>query len=137
VVGIGINVNWPVDDDDLPPELVGTAGSLRRQVGHTVDRTELLAALLEALEPRVHELGTPAGRARQADGLRARCATLGAAVRVELADEAFEGTATDVTPRGHLVVETPAGLRTVVAGDVVHLRTVGSGPTSGPPPGRL
>ena len=55
-------MNWPVDEDDLPPELVGVAGSLRRLVGRPVDRDELLQALLEALEPRVDELGSPAGR---------------------------------------------------------------------------
>ena len=44
-------------------------------------------------------------------------------MRVELADEVFEGLATDVTPEGHLVVEAGGAPRTVVAGDVVHVRT--------------
>jgi hypothetical protein len=33
VVGIGINVNWPGHDRDLPTELVGSATSLRQQAG--------------------------------------------------------------------------------------------------------
>jgi BirA family biotin operon repressor/biotin-[acetyl-CoA-carboxylase] ligase len=117
---------------------VGTAGSLRQLVDRPLDRGELLDALLAALEPRIEALGTPAGRARQAGAFRSRCATIGAAVRVELVDGVFEGQAVDLTPEGHLVVETGGARRTVLAGDVVHLRA-GSGttPSSGPPPGRL
>ena len=39
VVGIGINVNWPRADDDLPPELVGSATSLCQLIG-TVRRPD-------------------------------------------------------------------------------------------------
>ena len=67
VVGIGINVNWPAGDGDLPDDLVGTATSLRQQAGHPVDRWEVLDALLTALEPRLSDLGTVPGRARQAE----------------------------------------------------------------------
>src|ERR1700728_417434 len=42
VVGIGINVNWPVTDADLPADLVGAATSLRQQTGGPVDRSDLL-----------------------------------------------------------------------------------------------
>jgi biotin-(acetyl-CoA carboxylase) ligase len=48
----------------------------------------------------------------------ARSATLGRRVRVELAREAFDGTATALTDEGFLVVDG----RVVRAGDVVHLR---------------
>jgi BirA family biotin operon repressor/biotin-[acetyl-CoA-carboxylase] ligase len=122
VVGIGVNVGWPAAGDDLPPELAGTATSLALEAGRPVDRAELLDALLTALEPRVEDLGSPAGRSHQAAELRSRCVTLGTAVRVELPEGSFDGTAVDVTDGGHLVVATPAGRRTVVAGDVVHLR---------------
>ncbi len=125
VVGIGLNVDWPRSDDDLAPELAGSATSLWQEVGRSVDRSELLDALLEALEPRVADLAEQAGRARQAADFRARCTTLGHPVRVELADGSFEGVATDVTGQGHLVVETDGATRTVVSGDVVHLRTTG------------
>jgi BirA family biotin operon repressor/biotin-[acetyl-CoA-carboxylase] ligase len=122
VVGIGVNVNWPATDDELPEELVGTATSLRQLAGHPVDPSEVLHSLLDALEPRLDALGTPSGRSQQAGELRSRCVTLGTAVRIELAHSTFEGRAVDVTPEGHLVVETGGGVRTVVAGDVVHVR---------------
>ncbi len=126
VVGIGINVNWPAADTDLPAELQGSATSLRQQAGHAVDRIEVLEALLRALEPRLVDLDTPIGRTRQAAELRIRCVTIGMPVRVELADATFEGRAVDVTPEGHLVVQVEGGgIRTVVAGDVIHVRPSG------------
>ncbi len=122
VVGIGINVNWPRGDRDLPAELIGSATSLSQQGGRTLDRAALLDALLGALEPRAADLDSAPGRARQAADFRARCTTLGTRVRVELADDRFEGLATDLTPEGHLIVEVDGSPRTVVTGDVVHVR---------------
>ncbi len=122
VVGIGINVNWPAVDTELPDELVGRATSLREQTGHLVDRSGLLAALLAALGARVADLESEVGRQRQGADFRAGCTTLGTAVRVELPGEEFEGKAVDLTSEGHLVVAVDGGRRTVVAGDVVHLR---------------
>jgi BirA family transcriptional regulator, biotin operon repressor / biotin---[acetyl-CoA-carboxylase] ligase len=123
VVGIGMNANWPSTDADLPDELVGTACSLRQLAGRTIDLFALLDALLAALGPRTADLATPAGRGAQAHELEAACSTIGRRVRVELPGETFEGTATGLTGEGHLVVDVGAKRRTVVAGDVVHLRS--------------
>ncbi|HEX3980445.1 MAG TPA: hypothetical protein VHW93_04445, partial [Acidimicrobiales bacterium] len=128
VVGIGINVNWPRDDADLPADLVGSATSLQQQAGFRLDPDEVLASMLKALGPRRDDLETRAGRARQAEGLRSRCTTVGTAVRVELARSYFEGVAVDVTAEGHLVVDENGRRRTVVAGDVVHVRPRGQAP---------
>jgi len=122
VVGIGINVNWPAEDGDLPPELRGAAASLRQLAGAEVDREALLAALLAALGPRVAALATGEGRSRLADDLRSGCTTIGTTVRVDLPDGSFTGTALSVTDEGHLVVDAAGKQRTVVAGDVVHVR---------------
>jgi BirA family biotin operon repressor/biotin-[acetyl-CoA-carboxylase] ligase len=122
VVGIGINVNWPGADADLPPELVGLAVSLRQMVGAPVDREALLVSLLAALEPRVADLDSVVGRARLAEDMASHCSTIGTRVKVDLPDGSFEGTATGISPDGHLVVATGEATRTVVAGDVVHVR---------------
>ena len=122
VVGIGINVNWPGEDDDLPPELQGYAVSLRMLAGGPVDREELLQGFLAALGGRAADLATATGRRRLAQGLLAACSTVGTRVRVDLADGSFEGIATGISPEGHLVVESGGVARTVVAGDVVHVR---------------
>ena len=122
VVGIGINVNWPATDADLPPELVGLAVSLCQMIGVPVDREALLAALLAALELRAADLDSVEGRTRLAEDMASRCSTIGTRVRVELPDGSFEGTASGINPEGHLVVTTGEATRTVVAGDVVHVR---------------
>ena len=122
VVGIGINVNWPADESELPPELTGLAVSVSQLAGAPVDREALLLSFLAALELRAVDLDTPAGRARLAGDLLADCTTVGTRVRVDLADGSFEGTATGISPEGHLVVATGGATRTVVAGDVVHVR---------------
>ncbi len=124
VVGIGINVNWPGPNDDLPPELASTATSLRLQAagGGEVDREMVLAGVLTELELRVAALADPTGRQGLASDLAAQCTTIGASVRVDLPDGSFEGLATGLTPEGHLVVDVDGAPRTVVAGDVVHVR---------------
>jgi BirA family biotin operon repressor/biotin-[acetyl-CoA-carboxylase] ligase len=129
VVGIGINVSWPTEDDELAgpglEDLAGRATSLAALGGRPVPRDRLLTALLAALEPRAAALADAAGRRRLAAELRGACATLGARVRVELADGPIDGTAVDLTPSGQLVVETASGRQVVSAGDVTHLRTTG------------
>jgi BirA family biotin operon repressor/biotin-[acetyl-CoA-carboxylase] ligase len=120
VVGIGINVNWP---EQLPPELDGIAIAVNRVVGQEVDREDLLIALLERLAVWLAPIGRVDGRADLVARYRATCSTLGARVRVELLGETFEGTATQIDDEGHLVVDADDGTRrTVVAGDVVHVR---------------
>jgi BirA family biotin operon repressor/biotin-[acetyl-CoA-carboxylase] ligase len=122
VIGIGLNVS--TTNDELP---VGTATSLVLQGAGEVDRTELLAAIAQALETRITQWEIAAGDAvvsGVASAYRDRCATLGAAVRVHLAAGGeLTGIAADIDDAGRLVVRTPAGDERVGAGDVVHLRT--------------
>ncbi len=134
VVGVGINVNWPTSDADLSGELVGAATSLAQLSGRPIERDALLSALLERLSPRAAMLSDPAARRRLSAELRQRSVTIGAPVRIELGSESFEGRAVDLTPAGHLVVDDGRGVRTVSAGDVVHLRPGGDGGTA-PAPG--
>lgn len=112
VVGIGVNVQW----DEFPDELATVATSCNLEAGRPVDRGELLSAFLDALERRLAEPD------RVVDDYRARLATLGRAVRVDLGERVVEGTATDIDGHGHLVVRTADRDEVVAAGDVVHLR---------------
>jgi BirA family biotin operon repressor/biotin-[acetyl-CoA-carboxylase] ligase len=145
VVGIGINVAWPpppTGDQTVPDatresapdpasplgteldDLADSATSLLRESGRPVDRAQLLERLLVGLEPRVAALDSPEGRKGQAADLQDRCSTIGARVRVDTATGSFMGTAVAVTVEGHLVVDVDhEGPRTVVVGDVIHLRT--------------
>ena len=107
VIGIGVNVGHA--DGDLP--LTIDATSVRIAAGAAPRRDELCVAILREVD------GLVVGDAWIED-YRSRCDTLGSRVRVELADEQFEGVATQVRPDGALVVDG----RTIVAGDVVHVR---------------
>jgi BirA family transcriptional regulator, biotin operon repressor / biotin---[acetyl-CoA-carboxylase] ligase len=118
VVGIGINVAWPAE---LPAELAEIAVAINHVVDRSVDREDLLIALLSELGPRYSVL-CAGERAPLLDEWRDRSATLGRRVRVDLGAGDVEGTALDITHDGHLVVETLEGERRVfAAGDVVHL----------------
>jgi BirA family transcriptional regulator, biotin operon repressor / biotin---[acetyl-CoA-carboxylase] ligase len=131
VVGLGLNVGWPPEErhpDPVaidPDELLVAATSVRREAGPGFEPLDLLGLVLEELEGRLTDLAGPEGRVRLAAEYRRRCATIGKAVRVSLPGEDFTGTATDITAQGHLVVDVGAGVRTVAAGDVVHLRDQG------------
>jgi BirA family biotin operon repressor/biotin-[acetyl-CoA-carboxylase] ligase len=113
VVGIGLNVNWPVD---LPAELADIAVAANHVAGQPVDRERLLAELLARLEVRYSSIDS------LVKDYRARCATIGRDVRVELGGEVLTGRVADVDDDGHLLVDTGDGVRTVAAGDVVHVR---------------
>ena len=116
VIGIGLNVNWP---EHLPEELRDIATAINHVAGRAVDREDVLVRLLQHLDRRYDELL----HGGIIDAWRARSATLGRRVRVDLGGEVIEGVAHDVTDEGHLIV----GDRTIAVGDVVHLRVEGSG----------
>jgi BirA family biotin operon repressor/biotin-[acetyl-CoA-carboxylase] ligase len=126
VVGLGLNVAWPAPEDgpgaDAPDELKNSATSLWRERARPVEPDVLLDAVLRELEDRVEELGSGDGRRRLASAYRAACVTLGRTVTVILEGESVTGPVADITTQGHLVVDVGACLRTITAGDVVHLR---------------
>lgn len=107
VLGIGVNVGHT--PDDLPDELGAT--SIRIASGTAPRRDDLCASILRELDELV-------GGDDFIDEYRKRCETIGAEVRVELADGKVEGIATDVRDDGALLV----GEWAIVAGDVVHVR---------------
>lgn len=130
VVGLGLNVNWPAGwpPESGPPELSGlarTAVALNRLVGAEVDMDKLLARLLDGVRGHYLGLGEEGGWRRVMSGYRSRCATIGSLVEVTTSEEEFTGRALDVTDDGSLLVDVGACIRTVDAGDVVHVRPGG------------
>lgn len=118
VLGIGLNVSQT--EDELP---VPTATSLLLATGVAPDRTLLLEALLGRLREQ-YAAWSAGGGARLRPAYLAACRTVGQQVRVVLpGGEELLGSATDVDPGGRLLV----GGTAVAAGDVVHVRPVGSG----------
>jgi BirA family transcriptional regulator, biotin operon repressor / biotin---[acetyl-CoA-carboxylase] ligase len=121
VVGIGINVS--VGRDDLP---VAGATSLGLEGAVSTGREGLLAAALGQIAHWYLAWKDEAGDADRC-GLREeylrRCATVGQQVRVSLpGGTTVTGEAVDVDRAGRLVVRSAAGLISVSAGDVVHVR---------------
>jgi len=105
---------------------VDTATSLLLENASTVDRDQLLAAVIENIRSLYLELSSAGGDAT-ASGLRQAIlelsATVGSQVSVEFPDgkKAF-GLAKEIDETGRLVVSTQNETLSVSAGDVLHLR---------------
>lgn len=118
VLGIGINVNHGAEH--FPAELRGSAGSLAQSAGRRFHRTLVLAAVLNALEPRLEQA---AGGGVDLDGpYRARSVLLGR--RVSLFDASAEvvGRVLDLGATDGLLVQTDDGRRRHVRAE--HARDV-------------
>lgn len=123
VVGVGINVNH----QEFPPEVEGTATSLRLEAGRNWSRLELAAALIRAFDREYRALvramdspiRTPALRfepiIRRVES-RSSYAQ-GKLVEVD-EDGGYSGTTDGLDPRGFLRVRTDKGLRIVISGSV-------------------
>jgi len=101
VLGLGLNVN--TKSADFPAGLAGIAGSLRMITGRLLDRTVLLASLLNHLETEYRVLGD----GRTGDLIkryREVCRTLGAKVRFRHGRETRQGLAIGVSEAGELEV---------------------------------
>ncbi|HEX7196967.1 MAG TPA: biotin--[acetyl-CoA-carboxylase] ligase [Candidatus Limnocylindria bacterium] len=117
VIGIGINVNWP--RAEMPAEIAAGATSLAELAGAPIDRVELLADLLDALDGEVVAIeagSSPLDRYRQA------CVTIGTRVGAETGEGRVEGLATTIDEHGALVVETDEGTRVLSSGEITRLR---------------
>jgi BirA family transcriptional regulator, biotin operon repressor / biotin---[acetyl-CoA-carboxylase] ligase len=127
VIGIGLNVS--TGPAELPPPGPGAlaATSLRLEQARSLDRGELLAAILAGLERRYLTWRRFSGDTERS-GLRAEythvCATLGRRVRAELpSGEMLDGLASGIDAEGRLLVSVPPEAELpVAAGDIVHLR---------------
>ena len=121
VIGFGINVNQSANQ--LP---VDTATSLSVESADSVDRDQLLAAVIENIRSLYVGLSNASGDA-SASGLRQAIlelsSTVGSQVSVEFPDgkKAF-GLAKDIDETRRLVVVTQNETLSVSAGDVLHLR---------------
>jgi BirA family transcriptional regulator, biotin operon repressor / biotin---[acetyl-CoA-carboxylase] ligase len=114
VVGVGINCDQSVEELPVPE-----ATSLAIVTGGAVDRSALLAALVEELETRYD--GWVAGSDLRPDYLEL-CTTIGQQVKVAVPGGEVVGEAVDVDESGRLVVRTADGEEHLGAGDVVHVR---------------
>lgn len=118
VMGVGVNA-------DLEPAALETdrpVTTLRAETGSGVDREEVAARLHERLLDRADEVETAAGFGAVLDEWRELAVTVGEPVRVAVDGQVIEGTATDVTATGALVVRTDEGREIVREGECERLR---------------
>ncbi len=115
IAGIGVNVNDSIAN--FPPDLQQTAATLADLAGHTLPRPQLLAALLNRLEPLLDDWQPHASLEHllpywnQHDILRGRPIT------VQDGDDILSGTAGGILPDGRLILDTHSGQRLIHAGD--------------------
>ncbi|EHS56539.1 biotin--[acetyl-CoA-carboxylase] ligase [Paenibacillus sp. Aloe-11] len=117
IAGIGIDVN--LNTDDYPEELTQLGTSLKIEAGREIDRTELIAAVLEEME-QLCRLYAEQGFQPIAMLWEALSVTINRSVRAHTGQGiVVEGIAVGLDPSGALVVETDQGERIqVISGDI-------------------
>jgi BirA family biotin operon repressor/biotin-[acetyl-CoA-carboxylase] ligase len=126
VVGLGINVDWRVED--YPPDLTGSMTSLREASGGgPIDVRELREAFATGLVGGIE--GLRAGRFDRAAWAE-RQLTTGRTIRLELGDQTEMAQAVGVdTDTGALRIADPttqSGERQVLVGEISHVRIADS-----------
>lgn len=106
VVGIGINVNHELRQ--LPPELIGTATSLKEIAGQKISRKGLLQEILRRIEQR-YEQWQHEGFLPILTKWKELSCILGSPVVMREGNRMWEGTALDVRESGALVLRLDDG----------------------------
>jgi len=120
VIGCGINVNW---NPRAVPELAPIATSVQAELGHSIERIDLLRTLLQQLDARYNALRLGA-RSALFDAWRVRLRMLGQVVTADTPHGLLVGVADDVTPDGALVIRDERGARHIVTAGDVSVRTL-------------
>jgi BirA family biotin operon repressor/biotin-[acetyl-CoA-carboxylase] ligase len=118
VAGIGLNVNTA--ESELPPELRGTATSLRIECGTPVDRDGALVALLRRLAARTVP-GTESGSREVLAAYRERDALRGKRIAWTAGEERFAGLARGIDDAGRLLVRRDGRDEVALDAGEVHL----------------
>jgi BirA family transcriptional regulator, biotin operon repressor / biotin---[acetyl-CoA-carboxylase] ligase len=117
ILGIGINVNYPVEL--MPDAIRKRATSLVSLTGASVCREGVMRRLIQDLDRCYGEL-EETGFQALAPRWEARFELRGKKVRVEMTDRIIVGTARGIDRNGALILEDGWGkLQRVVAGDVI------------------
>ena len=114
---IGIGINCSQQESDFPAEIRDMAGSLSMISGASVNRSNIAAAMLDALHIMTQNLF--AGKNRIMDRYRRDCMTLHRDVVLIRGDEKRYGYALDIDADGGLVVRFENGTaETVNSGEI-------------------
>ena len=118
VVGIGINCNQSIDE--FPEEIRSIATSLAAQTQATIDRSNVIAAMLTELHKMSETLLDQ--RDQMLDRYVQDCVTIGKEISVVRADEVRHGTAIGIDREGALLVRFSDGHMEAVSSGEVSIR---------------
>lgn len=120
ILGIGIDAN--VDTETFPDEVRDLSTSLKKELGHEIDRVEFVQKLLSELESLYLKFQKE-GFSSILEEWRNMCGTIGEWVKITTQTRTIYGEAIGVDSEGALILETGEGkLEKIVAGNCEHLR---------------
>ncbi len=122
IVGIGVNQNCPVTH--MPAGLQWPATSVFDEIGKETTLESLLCSITNEIDMLLQNVESESSFVGVLNELRKFSSTIGAKVRIHEAGKTIIGIAKDIDTTGALIVETNEGCKTVVEGDVSHLRTL-------------
>lgn len=114
VVGIGVNVNLTADQ--IPVELHERATSVLIENGEPLKREQLLAAILNRLEP-IYDNWRAFGFKPLVQNINALDALRGVSIRVDHAGSPLEGIASGIQDDGSLLLQTTKGPVPIYSGE--------------------
>jgi len=117
IVGMGLNVGWPMQKDPGPPNSTSL-----RACGVEKNKFDLLVEILKNFEKRLIEISSENGNATFRQAHIEKSSTIGNQVKVEHVKGETIGKAVDIEKGGSLIVENEDGILSINEGDVIHLR---------------
>jgi BirA family transcriptional regulator, biotin operon repressor / biotin---[acetyl-CoA-carboxylase] ligase len=125
VAGAGLNLTMSAAELPTPTSTSLTLNGLRADDAMVDAALSAYLVELDSLYSRLAAAGFDAGASGLREQVAAACGTIGRDVRVDLPDgDQLFGTATGIDESGRLVIDGSsfAGVRSIAAGDVTHLR---------------
>ena len=122
IAGIGVNANN--DCADFPEEFRRHATSLSQELGQTLSTEKLAGHLLHAIDK--HYQAFMAGDLQGIiTAYKDKCLTLHKRVSVAIGGQnTLAGVAADISPEGHLILNTDSGEKTVICAGEASVRTL-------------
>lgn len=115
LIGVGVNVN-----NQLPQDLTSIATSIAFIRKQSQGRSRLLEAVLSSLHSAWEDFDKT-GFGPYLKAVEERLVGVGKTVQIKIGSKTVEGTMKAVDPQGNLLLESPAGTKTVQAGEIVGL----------------
>lgn len=118
-VGIGINVNFSIDE--MPEDIKDTATSIKEETGIDYPRTQIVAEVLKDLDRWYHIFLNKGYDDIKREWLRLS-STIGKFIRVKSGNNIYEGYAAGIDDDGMLLLDDGKSLEKINSGDVTVIK---------------